>query len=187
MKIRSKVTIGLLSSVMCVAALAHAAGYKKAGPDKVTFETKAVGMTIAGSVPGIEFIGEKKDNGQLLFKANLEGLKTGIGERDVHARETLQTKKNKYASLTLDPSKFKNADGTPKTGKALEGTASLTLVGKSAPVKLTYDAKTAGNKLIVDATFTVNLEAHGIKPPCKYGVCVSKDSLVTVHVELAPQ
>src|SRR6186997_2747216 len=115
MKIRSKVTIGLLSSVMCVAALAHAVtGYKsaKAPGDGITFKTKAIGgaMTIDGTGPRFEFA-EQVNGGVLLFKANLYDLKTGMKGRDEHLQQVLKVEKGdnfKYATL-----KVKVADVDP--------------------------------------------------------------------------
>jgi len=189
MKIRSKVTIGLLSSVMCMAAVAAAAnGYKKAsGPkDGITFKTKAIGgaMTIEGKAGRLEYA--EQVGGDLLFKANLFLVKTGMDGRDEHLRDVLKvqvykddkakTEKFKYAKLKVPVSSV-------SVGKGKTGNGKFTINGQEAPLKFTYDAEKKGGKVEVHAWFPLKLTEHGVDKICKLGVCV--EDLINVDVNFA--
>lgn len=185
MKIRSKVTIGLLSSVMCVAALAHAAtGYKKtSGPkDGMTFKTKAIGgaMTIEGTGPRFEFAEEVK--GKLVFTVNLFDLKTGMEGRDAHLQQVLQVKKSKdfkYAKLEVPV-------GSVGLGTGKSGHGKFTINNKPAQLDFKYDAVKKGDKILVHAWFPVQLKKHGVEKICKLGVCVADTTDVDVNFALTP-
>jgi len=193
MKIRSKLTIGLVSSVMCVAALAHAAGeYKKAkakvDEEGITFDAKAPGnMAIDGTVPGVAVA--KEENGKLLFKVELEKLKTGIALRDTHTKKMLrvdQGPKYQMAELRVP----KNVD--PK-GKEVVG--SFTLNGVTKDLKIKYKAVAATDNsdtpkpvLKLTAHFTVDVLQFGVTKEqiCYMGVCADSRAEVTAHVAVYP-
>lgn len=173
MKIRSKVTIGLLSSAMCVAALAQAATYKKAegSKDKISFATTAMKGTIKikGSVP--QFTVAQTEGEHLVLKADLHTMHFGDGMMDKmrkdHAKQELQVKEFPLVTLKVKTSQL--SPGNKKSGKG-----ELTFHGQTRPVDFTYSAKESGNKVEVQGNFTISLKKHGIeKPICKAEVCVA--------------
>lgn len=190
MKIRSKVTIGLLSSVMCVAAMAHAVtGYKSAkGPgDGITFTTKAIGgtMTIEGTGPRFEFA-EQIDGGFLLFKANLYDLKTGMKGRDKHLQEVLKVDKGdkfKYATLKV---KLADIDTKNKKVKGKAGHGDFSINNVTKRLNFNYDAVNKDGQVQVHAWFPLKLTKHGVEKICKLGVCVEDHIDVHVHFALTP-
>ena len=181
MKIRSKVTIGLLSSVMCVAALAHAAGYKKAADsgEKIRFATTAMKGTvdIKGHVPHLAVA--QSEGEYLILKADLHKM---VFNNDDNDNEMGRMDKMRYdhAKKELNFDKFPmailkvKASDVSVGGK--KGSGEFTLHGVTKPVNFTYTAKETGNKVKVDGKFTVKLSQHNIKEICKAEVCV-KDTV----------
>lgn len=173
MKIRSKVTIGLLSSAMCVAALAHAAGYKKSADskDKITFATTAMKGTIdiKGTVP--RFTVAQTEGPFLVLKTDMNMLNFGKGTMDKmrynHAKKELDFEK--FPLVT-----FKVKADEVSTGGEKKGKGQLTFHGVTKPVEFKYKATESGNKVEVEGSFQISLKKHGIKEPiCKAEVCVA--------------
>lgn len=167
MKIRSKVGIGLLSSAMCIALLAHAQDYERgSGPQVVKFKTTAGKGTIHidGSVPGLavahtegEFIVLKADlNKMVMGEADNQGSMDK--QRADHAKKELRVAAHSMAEL-----KVKKSSVQPG-GKTAKGT--FTLAGKSREVAITYSAKDTGKEVKVTGSFPISLKAHGIKEIC---------------------
>ena len=171
MKIRTKwIGVGLLSSALCIAAVAHA-GYKKAaGPNTVQFKTKAIkGMVkINGSVPGLTVAQQEGDN--LVFKAELHKISTGIGARDDHAKEALNVKKHPLAKLVVPLKSVDEPKGGPVKNKP--GRGDFTLNGVTKKLNFLYDVEEKGGKYLVTGKFVIKLTDYGVEPPCKAGVCV---------------
>lgn len=171
MKIRTKwIGAGLLSSALCIAAIAHA-GYEKApGPNTVQFKTKAIkGMVkINGSVPGLTVAQQEGSN--LVFKAELHKISTGIGARDEHAKEALNVSKHPMAKLVVPVSSVEEPKGGAIKNKP--GSGDFTLNGVTKKLKFLYDVEEKGGKYIITGKFQIKLTDYGVKPPCKAGVCV---------------
>ncbi|HEY6727580.1 MAG TPA: YceI family protein [Polyangiaceae bacterium] len=187
MKIRSKVTIGLLSSAMCVAALAHAAGYKKAegSQDKISFATTAMKGTIdiKGTVPRLTVA--QTEGEFLVLKTDLHMMSFGNGTMDKmrynHAKKELEFKKFPEVALRVKASEL--SAGGKKSGKG-----QLTFHGVTKPVDFSYTATETGNKVKVDGNFTISLKKHGIKEPiCKAEVCVADAVAVSASFTLDKQ
>lgn len=191
MKIRSKVTIGLVSSLMCAAALVHAASpYKKAKAAKdeegISFTAKApANMTIDGKVPGVTIAQEEGD--KLVFKVELEKLTTGIELRDKHTKEMLNVDKGaKFQMAVLKVPKSVSKSGNKTTGD-------FTLNGVTKPIEVRYkavDAKDPKGKLVykLTANFTIDVFQFGIKKDqiCRFGVCADNKATVEAHVAVYP-
>ena len=184
MKIRSKVTIGLLSSAMCVAALAHAAGYKKAADsqDKISFATTAMKGTIdiKGTVPRLTVA--QTEGEFLVLKTDMNMLNFGTGTMDKmrynHAKKELDFEK--FPLVTLKVKESELSAGGKKSGKGV-----LTFHGVTKPVEFSYKATEAGNKVAVEGNFKISLKKHGIKEPiCKAEVCVADAVDVTASFTL---
>lgn len=179
MKIRSKVTIGLLSSVMCVAAVAHAAGkYTKAeGAEGIKFVSTATAVTINGKVPEVTVAQEEGEH--LVFKVDLHKLKTGIGLRDTHTKDLLRVKKYPMAELRI-----------PKTvnpkGKSVKGR--FTMNDATNEVTVSYTAAKKNGAYHVTANFTLDVTQFNVDPEklCYLGVCANKETKVTATVAMTP-
>jgi len=189
MKIRSKVTIGLISSALCVAALAHAASYKKTSAGTISFTTKAVAqmLTIEGTLPGVSDV--RNEGGKLVLEADVSKL--SIHEKDEKADDTDNARRD-HALVTLKTkehpkAKFVVAADSVSVGKGKKGTGTLTLGGKPHAKEFTYDAVEKDGKINVHAAFVVKLSEHGIEKPCKLGVCVSDDTEVEVNFSVAKE
>lgn len=179
MKIRSKVTIGLLSSVMCVAAFAHAASTYtkvKTSDEGITFVSDATAVDIDGKVPEVTIAQE--EGGKLVFKVELHKLDTGIDLRDRHTKELLRVAKYPMAELkvpkTVDPK------GSAVTGQ-------FTLNGATKDVKVSYKAEGAGPYKIT-ATFNFDITDFNVeeKKLCYLGVCANKHTKITAKVTMKP-
>ncbi|WP_189102908.1 YceI family protein [Deinococcus knuensis] len=111
---------------------------------------------------------------------NLAALKTGIALRDEHAREALDARNFPNASFTLE-----NFSGPERIqdGQAVQGdvTGTFTLRGVPRPLRAPVTLTRRGNSLNVQATFTVNPQAHGVN--VKGG---DTSTRVTVNLTLAP-
>jgi polyisoprenoid-binding protein YceI len=176
MKIRSKVGIGLLSTAMCIAALAHAQDYERgSAPQVVEFKTTAAkgSIHIKGSVPGLavahsegDFIVLKADlNKMVMGEADDQG--TMDKQRADHAKKELRVGAHPMAELKVKKSSVKPG------GK--KGVGTFTLAGKPREIEFDYSAKDTGKEVKVTGSFPISLKAHGIKEICLSvtGVCVA--------------
>jgi len=183
MKIRSKVSIGLLSSAMCVAAFAHAAGkYSKAGgPSAVLFQAKGPGgLTIDGKVPDVAIAHE--EGADLVFKVDLNKLTTGIGLRDDHTKAMLRTKDPKFAMAELR---------VPKGSVGLDkhdGKGKFTLNGKTNDLAFKYKATEEKGNYNLEAKFQFNITDYGVKEEqlCRFEVCAKPLVQVIARVAVVP-
>ena len=193
MKIRSKVTIGLLSSAMCVAALVHAQSYKYkkvTGPESVTFKTTAARKTIQinGYVPGLAIA--QSEGANIVLKADLEKMVMGedadMGTMDKaradHAKKELRVKQHPMAELKVKKDSV-------KVGKDLKGSGKFSLAGKQQDIQFKYTAVEAGNKVKVKGSFVISLSKHGIKEICMTEICVADQVTVNAAftMEKAPE
>lgn len=191
MKIRTKVTIGLLSSAMCVVALAHAAGYEKVDGNEnevITFETSAMKGTV--DIKGhVKLNRGKMEGSDLVLKAELFKLVFNEDPKDQemdrmgkmrfdHAKNELDFKK--FPMVQLKVPKADTLALGANTGKGF-----FSLHGVTKPVKFTYKAKPEGGQIQVDGEFTLKLSDYGIKEICKGDtVCVKDEVLVKAAFKL---
>jgi polyisoprenoid-binding protein YceI len=172
---------------MCVAALAHAAGYKKAADskDNITFHATAGGgnIDIKGRVPRLTVA--QTEGAHLVLKADMRSINFGNGSMDKmrynHAKKELKFEQHPEVILRV------KADSVSVGGKK-SGKGQLTFHGVTKPVDFTYTAKETGNAVAVDGNFTINLPKHGIKEPiCKLEICVADNVKVAASFTLDKQ
>jgi polyisoprenoid-binding protein YceI len=137
---------------------------------------------------GMKINGEGSDlkasetDGKLTIKAPLTNLKTGIGLRDKHLRNYLETSKYPDATLVIERSKL----DIPENDKTSKGSATgnLTLHGVTKPLKFTYKALRTGSDYHVQGLATVDIRDYGIEVPCYLGVCVEPEVKLKVKFKL---
>jgi polyisoprenoid-binding protein YceI len=151
--------------------------------------SKGVSVTVLARGPaGLRIEGKgcelsvEEDATALTFKVPLAPIETGIGLRDLHMRELLETEKYPVATLRVARSGLT----FPKEHGAVEGTADaeLTLHGQSRPVKVRYRAEASeGGVTQVRGSFQLDLRDFDLRAPSYLGVSVAPG--VEVIAELA--
>jgi polyisoprenoid-binding protein YceI len=108
----------------------------------------------------------------LTIRVPLAPLETGIGLRDVHMREMLET--DKYPAATLRVARSGLA--LPKEHEPIESIADgdLTLHGQSRPVKVRYHAEVGADGVTrVQGSFQFDVRDFDIRAPSYLGVSVA--------------
>jgi polyisoprenoid-binding protein YceI len=171
--------VATVCTVLGVSALA-AAQFKSIGGSKVQFlAVGPAGLKINGHSADLS---ASEGGGNLTVKAKLTGLKTGIGLRDKHLRNYLETDKHPEATLTVQRDKLK----TPADHETMTSTASgkLTLHGVTKPVKFEYKAKRTGSDYHVQGMTQIDIRDFKVKVPCYLGVCVEPQVQIKVKFKL---
>lgn len=147
------------------------------GESAVKFEASGpAGLKINGEASGIQ---ASEADGKLKFTAPTTQFHTGIGLRDKHLREAIESEKHPATTLTVDKSAIKIPEAGSASGKA---TGSLTLHGVTRPTPFSYTVTKKGDAYQVHGELSVNILEHQIKKPCYLGVCVGE--VVKVSVDL---
>lgn len=117
----------------------------------------------------------------LTFRVALAPIETGIGLRDRHMRELLETDKYPAASLRVARSGLTFPAGSGPVEGTIEG--ELTLHGRSRPVTVRYRA-VAGQGRVVDVlgSFRLDLRDFDIQPPSYLGVSIAPTVEVTAEL-----
>lgn len=150
------------------------------GGSSVKFEAAGpAGLKINGETSGVQTV---ERDGKFRITAPTTAFHTGIGLRDKHLRDYLESDKHGEAVLVVDRAKVT----LPGTGK-VEGVvaASLTLHGVTRPTNVTYTVQRSGAGYQVEGHFDVNILDYQIKKPCYLGVCVG--DVVKVDATFAVQ
>lgn len=166
----SRARTGLVLAAALVASSASAALHEPTSAN-VTFKAKTnVYMSVDGRTDQLN----ASDDGKVVtLSVPLASLKTGIGLRDKHLRETLDTEHFPNAELKVKRSALTfPADGSSKSASA---TGQLVIHGQSQPTEFSYRAERKGSDYKVSGSFSVNMTAHGIQPPSYAGVTVKPD------------
>ena len=140
---------------------------KAVGDSSVTFEAVGpAGLKIKGTSGGVR---TTEADGKIKITAPTTGFTTGIGLRDKHLREYLESEKQPEASLVVERSKIT----LPASGKS-EGsvTGALTLHGVTKPAKVSYRITKNASSYTVEGDVELNILDYQIKKPCYLGVCV---------------
>jgi polyisoprenoid-binding protein YceI len=166
MKMRRSLVLGagLLALPLAVSA---AATLHTVGESTVKFEAVGpAGLKINGESSGVKTV---EDAGKVKITAPTTGFHTGIGLRDKHLRDYLESEKQPEAVLVVERSKIT----LPASGKA-DGSvvAALTLHGVTKPAKVAYHIARGASDYRVEGEFEVNILDYQIKKPCYLGVCV---------------
>lgn len=107
---------------------------------------------------------------------SLKNLESGIEMRDTHLKEKyLQV--NEYPKATLT---FKNID-TKKLNTVHEIQGELTLHGVTKPISIKTEMNLNGDKLNVEADFTVILTDYSIELPSFQGITAAKNVEIKVN------
>jgi polyisoprenoid-binding protein YceI len=182
--------IGLMKKLAVIvlgaalASLPHVVGASAAlhtvGESTVTFEAVGpAGLKINGASSGVRTVEEA---GKVKITAPTTSFHTGIGLRDKHLRQYLESEKHTEAILVVDRSKIT----LPSSGKA-DGsvTGALTLHGVTQPAKVSYHITRGATDYRVEGDIEVNILEYQIKKPCYLGVCVGE--VVKVRAEFTVQ
>jgi polyisoprenoid-binding protein YceI len=150
----------------------------KVSTSTVRFEAKGpAGLKIEGTASGLQL---SEADGKLKLTSPTTEFHTGIGLRDRHLRDHLETEQHPLATLVVDRTKVSFPEGSDTTKGTAPGT--LTLHGVAKPVQIGYRIQRAGSGYHVEGSFDVSILEHGIKKPCYLGVCVG--DVVKVSAEL---
>src|SRR5262245_13747357 len=171
------ITLALAISTVCAAVTAGSA-VSAVGESALKFEaTGPAGLKINGESSGIR---AAEADGKWRFTAPTTQFHTGIGLRDKHLREAIDSEKHPDTTLVVDKSAIKLPDGAaPTSGKA---TGSLTLHGVTRPTSFAYTITKKGDAYQVHGDLSVNIVEHSIKKPCYLGVCVNEVIKVTADL-----
>lgn len=177
---RTLASAGLLAAGLTFALAAHAK-FVAAGDVEVKFQAKGpAGLKIDGEGSSLD---AREEDGKVVFVASLKDLKTGIGKRDEHLKETLGVNKgHKEAKLTVSRSAVK----LPDDNQTVEGktTGKFFLHGKERDVPVEYKVKRTGSDYHVQGKTAINIEEYGIEKPCYLGVCVDPNVKIKVKIKL---
>lgn len=166
----------------CTLSLAAAAKLSSIGDSNVTFETSGKGLKLEGKGSSIR---AEETDGKLVLTSAVQGIKTGIDERDKHLKtKYIDVKKHPQIKLTIDKSKLT----LPEDGKRVKGTATgeLSLAGKTKSVKVNYSAARTGSDYHVDGSFQFNVSDF-MKRPCLTVICVAETVNVKAKFKLRDQ
>ena len=179
MKKRAVILLGMsvatLSGVVSASAALHTVG-----DSSVKFEAAGpAGMKINGTAAGVKTV---EEGGKVKITAPTTDFHTGIGLRDKHLKEYLESEKQPEASLVVERSKIT----LPNSGKA-DGSVmgTLTLHGVTKPAKVSYHITRGASDYRVEGEIELNILDYQIKKPCYLGVCVG--DVVKVSAEFNVQ
>jgi polyisoprenoid-binding protein YceI len=168
------VALGVPHSVSATAEL------RAVGDSAVKFEAVGpAGLKINGVSSGVRTV---EAEGKVKITAPTAAFQTGIGLRDKHLREYLETEKYGEATLVVERSKI----DLPSSGTA-DGSVggALTLHGVTRPTRVRYHITRTASDYRVVGDFEVNILDYQIKKPCYLGVCVG--DVVKVAAEFTVQ
>lgn len=166
----------------CTLSLVAAAKLSTIGGSSVTFETTGKGLSLKGEGGGLR---AEEADGKLVLTSAVQGIKTGISERDKHLKtKYIDAKSHPHVKLTIDRSKLT----LPEDGKRVKGsvTGQLSLAGKTKPVKVSYSAARTGSDYHVDGSFQFNVSEY-MKRPCLAVICVAETVNVQAKFKLRDQ
>lgn len=166
MKYRRVVVLGI-SAWTVTSVVSASAGLSTAGESTVKFEAQGpAGMKINGTSGGVS---ATEADGKIKIVAPTTGFQTGIGLRDKHLREYLESDKMPEAVLVVDRTKITLPADAATTGSV---TADLTLHGVTRPTKVGYRIVKSPSGYQVHGSIDVSINDFKIKKPCYLGVCV---------------
>lgn len=158
--------VGLLSCVVTVAAVAHAA-IAASGPNKFMFSADGpAGFKIEGKGSDLKV---SEQGGSLVVSAPLSTVKTGIDTRDSHFRKALKSDAHPQVvlSVKLSDLKFPADNGKEKAA----ANALLKIAGTEKPVKIEYEVKRTGYDYHIQAKTKIDY-THFVEKQCYMKICV---------------
>jgi polyisoprenoid-binding protein YceI len=176
-----RLTLAALVAAVTLLAIPASAALQKSGDAQVSFTASATGgLSIKGTTKAVN-AGET--DSKIWVVANLASLKTGLGLRDKHMRDKLETDKHRDATLWVP----RSALSFPEDGKSTNSTAtgSLTLHGTTKPVRISYTAERKGSLYVITGQFQIDMRDFGIEPPSYMGLKVKPNVSVNASFQLA--
>lgn len=171
------ITLAVALMTVC-AAVSAGNSLSAVGESSLKFEaTGPAGLKINGESTGIR---ASEADGKLKFTAPTTQFHTGIGLRDKHLREAIESEKHPDTTLVVDRSAIKLPEGTGTTSGKASG--ALTLHGVTRPTTFSYTITKKGDAFQVHGDLAVNIIEHQIKKPCYLGVCVGDVIKVTAEL-----
>lgn len=156
-------------------ALTAWAAPTKDGSSTVRFETTATGgLKIEGTTSHLMVDGNED---KIEVSVPLATLDTGLGLRNKHMREYLETDKYPNAVLVVR----RSALTTPPDGGDSAGSAqgAFTLHGQTKEITFNYKARRAGDRYRVTGAASIDIRHYGIEVPSYLGVSVNP--VVQIH------
>lgn len=139
------------------------------------------GLRIEGSTDQVKLVAH---DDELVVTVDLASLKTGIGVRDKHLREDLQTAQFPSAELRVKRAALKLPQ--PLAEASGEADGQLLLHGQSKPVHFRYTARRTGGGAEVTGALRIHLADFGIAPRAYLGISVKPDVDASVKLQVAP-
>jgi polyisoprenoid-binding protein YceI len=161
------VSIVVLSLAVAIIAPALAsAAFQATGTSTVTYEAVgSMGMRFTGTTHDLTVA---DDGTQLTVTVPLAHLTTGMGLRDQHQNDHLDTAHHGTVQLVVPLASLHIPTGAPTTGTV---TGQLRVKGLSKPLSFTYRAERSANgQLHIHGTATVTMANYGINVPSYLGV-----------------
>jgi polyisoprenoid-binding protein YceI len=148
-------------------------------PDIRFVATGPAGLTINGTSRSLQ---GGEDGQALVLTASLTNLRTGIGLRDKHLQQYLQTDKHPNAKLSLELSQINKPEDKKTVSDRKKG--NMTLHGVTRPVSVQYKAKRLGSDLLIEGSTEIDIRDFKIEVPCHLGICVQPQVKVEVKFKL---
>lgn len=185
--------MGLFLGLLALVFAGNAFAAKELAITKGDTEFLAVGKPSAIKIAGKSSVAQgnlKYDQGKLsgTVEVVLDSFDTGISMRNKHMKEKyLEVDKFPKAILAIDPLAVGEAGGALHA-KQVPFTGTLTLHGKTQPVKGDADLTQNGDSVAIDARFQLKIGEYDIAVPSYAGITVTdevsvKSSLVAAVTE----
>jgi polyisoprenoid-binding protein YceI len=162
-------------------ALSAFAGWSVKGEPSVGFTaTGTVGLKFDGTATKVAV---KDDGTATTITVAIKDLETGIGLRNRHMAEDLESEKYPDIKLNLPNEALKALTD----GKTLEGDGkgSMTLHGKTKDIAFKYKATCAAGSCDIDANGTISLADFDVKVRSYMGITVKPDVSIRAKLALA--
>jgi polyisoprenoid-binding protein YceI len=161
----SVILAGLTFSLVAAAKIAKAgdakAGFHAVGPGGLNIDGKTSDVDVSDDGTSVKVV------------VKLGGLDTGMGLRDKHTKEDLETDKFGTAEIKVARADLKiPGDGAETSGDAK---GSLTIHGTTKDVPFHYTAKNTGGSIDVKGTTRITVADFGVKPRSYLGISIKPD------------
>jgi len=157
-----------------------AAAWQVAGTPHVEFTaTGPAGLHIVGATDELTVA---DDGTNVSVNVPLGHLSTGIGLRDHHMLEQLDTEHHPRAVLTVARSALQTPGDQPVEATA-QGT--LNLHGQRRQVRFHYTARRNGSAIAVTGNARIDMTSFGIEQPSYLGMTVAKEVNVSVRFSVS--
>lgn len=119
------------------------------------------------------------------FYLDLNTLKTGIDRRDRDMYSTLNVDEYPFAEFTGSLESMFDMDTTEKQQVTVNG--NFTIKGVTRKVKIDGNIQVNGDELILEASWTLNLDDYNIEPPGILFYKVNEEQKIRIEATLKPR